>query len=143
MARAATRSLCRTRLCPASHLATQPSGRSPMTSATHGSMGASIFDSTKWQAVGWDGRSGPRFTGTTCAVCTNPSNWGAGRTRGIARFPGWLHQLLGQTDAPHQVYKTGIVADRIKDWVHFEELQKIRLLLVGFLEPEKCPVVFT
>src|SRR5882724_2535327 len=136
MARGATPSLCRTRLCPASQLTTQPLGRSPMTSATRGSMGASIFDSTKWQAVAWDGRSGPRFTGTTCVARTNPNDRGElyPGNREVPRMP---YQLLGQTDAPHQVYKTRVAADRVKKRMHFDEFHNHRVFLIGAIEPDK------
>jgi len=41
----------------------------------------------------------------------------------------------GEPDSTDQVSESGVAADWVEVWVRFEELQDIRLLLIGLLEP--------
>ena len=67
---------------------------------------------------------------------------------GISAFTTMLTQAslepavrLVKSDAAEQVLKARVVAHGIKERMHFEELQRVRLLLVGPLEPDKRFVV--
>src|ERR1700751_4156390 len=42
---------------------------------------------------------------------------------------------LAQADSANQLGEAGVAANRIEVWMGFEELQDIRLLLVGFSDP--------
>ena len=44
-------------------------------------------------------------------------------------------QKLRKPDPANQVSESGVAADRVEIWMGFEELQDIRLLSVGLLEP--------
>src|SRR5207302_10155837 len=46
-----------------------------------------------------------------------------------------------KTDAVEQARKAGVVADRIKEGMHFQELQDVGLLLISALKPDKRLVV--
>jgi hypothetical protein len=51
--------------------------------------------------------------------------------------------MLGKSDAADEVRKSRIGAQGIKIGMYFDELQNIRLLLEGLLDPGKSLLVFT
>jgi hypothetical protein len=52
-------------------------------------------------------------------------------------------RTLFKPRAAEQIRESRIAADGVKVWMHFEELQNIRLLFIGLLEPSEGLVVFT
>jgi hypothetical protein len=54
-----------------------------------------------------------------------------------------LSEVLIEFHASDQILKPRVLTNRIKEWMHFEELQNVGLLLVGPLKPDKCLVIVT
>ena len=54
-----------------------------------------------------------------------------------------MSEVLIEFHASDQILKPRVLTNRIKEWMHFEELQNVGLLVVGPLKPDKCLVIVT